>query len=605
MTKVRSVPQIEYFLERLLQNVATCITINVPNSRCSRETTDRQESYVIDGGIGNELPLKNLEMCLEQQRCLKPSGDVCTSNLRLDLDAIIVTHPDKDHVGGVTTLLEKHSYNGELVITKAFDKKNKEKLATKKEYFLSKFLTTVERVFEGQDAIILPNKCERYGSLQCHFPLLGGIVYVGQHNKRTQPTSNTNKLEEGAPLHKIDDGQDAKPEEGRAAAMIDKVDTRHDVPSEEERVISSKATEGNRVKNVTKASPTPGGDDKGTTAQKVKRSYPNDSSIITTINEVDDGFDVMLTGDSAATFIQSVLDGKSKGATAATPTIPHIKVFQVPHHGSKWNSCFKRSTESIVDFYTSFKADVYVISGGGHAKFDHPDREVLSGIVSACFINQHKSMIVVTNSFGLKKTKVIPKEDIHNVVTDWQHFVTICHLDDLFSPTSIPAVMITSDNLQPQSILRWSPGGYIDKIREHSGSLKMLKVKIFRKDTNACITSCSEQLQIETTTPAKETELLLVPVPEQPWTDKAKRTINETYILKDSISDDFRSLYFLELNEETRALANRSYWIYTYTDDYFDCKEYQWQSSKRRSKQPFTLDPQPGPYQSDQLYVLH
>ena len=133
----------------------------------------------------------------------------------------------------------------------------------------------------------------------------------------------------------------------------------------------------------------------------------------------------------------------------------------------------------------------------------------------------------------------------------------------------------------------------------------MLEAKIFRKDTRAFITSCSGQLQFETTSPPKKIELLLVPVPEQPWTEKAPRTINETYILKDSISENFRSLYFLELDERTKTLANRSYWIYTYTDDYFDCKEYEWQSRVRRSRQPFTLDPQPAPYSSDKLYVLH
>ena len=491
------------------------------------------------------------------------------------------------------------------MITEAFRKKSQEKMATRKDHFLSKFFGMLERVFEGEDATMLPEECKKYGSLQCHFPLFGefgGIVYVDQHNKQTQTSANTNKLEEDASPDQIDGGggQGAKPEEGGTAATVDKIDNGRDTTSEEEGATFSKATKGNGMKTDTKVS-APGGNDKETTPQKVKKSYPNDSSIITTINEVDDGFDVMLTGDSSVKFIQRLLDRKCKGATEAIPTKPHIKVFQVPHHGSKCNSRLKRSTESIIDFYKSFTADVYMISGGGHAKYDHPDSEVLEGIVRACVTNQHKSMIVVTNSFGLKKTKMIEKKD---ELTNWHDFVTIYHLDDLFSPTSVPAITITSDNLQPQSVLCWSPEGYISKIREHSGSLKTYEAKIFRKDTKACITSCSGQLQIDTTQP-KKIELLLVPVPEQPWTEKAPRTINETYILKDSISDDFKRLYFLELNEETNDLANSSYWIYTYTDDYFDCKEYEWQSRTRRSKQPFTLNPQPAPYLSDQLYTLH
>lgn len=538
-------------------------------------------------------------MCLEQHKCLKPTGNEHTSNLRLDLDAMIVTHPDKDHVGGVTKLLEKHSYNRKLVITEAFDQKNKEKMAKKEDHFLSKFFGTLKRVFEGQD--ILPGECERYGSLQCHFHGVKGIVYVGQHNKQIQTSTNTNKLEQGTPPHKIDGGggQGAKLEEGGAAATDDKIHDGHDMPSGKEGVISSKATS---MKKDTKGA-TPGGNDKETTPQKVKISS-NESSIITTINEVDDSFDVMLTGDSTADIIQKLLH-IGKGATKATPTKPHIKVFQVPHHGSKCNSGLKKSTESIIDFYKSFTADVYVISGGGHAKYDHPDSEVLKGIVCACITNQHKSTIVVTNSVGLNREKVILEKD--NEVTNWHEFITICHLDDLFLPTStcIPAITIASDNLQPQGVLRWSPEGYINKIREHSGSLQVLEAKIFRKDTKACITSCSGQLQIKMATPPKKIELLLVPVPEQPWTEKAPWTINETYILKDSISGDFRNLYFLELDEKTKTLANRSYWIFKYTDDYFDCKEYEWQSRTRSSKQLFTLDPQPAPYSSDKLYPQH
>ena len=60
-------------------------------------------SYLVDGGRGDKL--LNVEECLRDQgRIRDESGKKNT----LFLNGIVVTHPDEDHVQGVTALLKTH-----------------------------------------------------------------------------------------------------------------------------------------------------------------------------------------------------------------------------------------------------------------------------------------------------------------------------------------------------------------------------------------------------------------------------------------------------------------------------------------------------------------
>ena len=433
---------------------------------------------------------------------------------RLELDAIILTHPDEDHIGGITKLLEKCDYDGELVITEAFYTKfNEEKMKT-----LSRLFKALNRIFGEQDGTILPKKIKKYGPLHCHFPLdtMKGKVYA----KQLAVDKETN----GACEH-----------------------------------VKSEAKVGEKPPNY----------------------YVNESSILTTVNKNANGFDIVLTGDSNAQLIRSQLEWKGV-------TKPHITVFQVPHHGSEKNS--------DEEFYKSFTADIYLVSGGGHQRFDHPNHNVLLGIIEACVQNQHKCAIVVTNSYGLRSEKVRISE--RDGVPEWRTFVTIYHLNDLFSWRAVPYLTVTCDGYGLPSlcnVICWSPEGYITQIERVKKYLERKKVTIFRKDTQATVTSCSGELTVEITRKKlqKEFTILLVPDPGKPWTDKGPRKINPVFVIKESISDDFRSTFFLEMDEKSKDLETKNYCIYQFEADYFECKSYVFQSTIRQIRQGFTLKPQP------------
>ena len=474
--------------------------------------------YLVDGGTGNEMPLQNLQKCLDQQGCL--GERVGSTKQPLKLEAIIVTHPDIDHVGGVTKLLNDYSYSGELVITEAF--KEKENV------FLSNFFVAIKTLFDIKRKLPkLPSKGEirEYYPLQCYFPMTG-ILYSTKATECSQ--------------------QEA--EESKATNTVDTSD------GKKARVDTS---DGKKA---------------------------NESSILTTVNETDDGFDIMLTGDSNAKMIKTVLSEKIK----STSFKPHIKVFQVPHHGSKENSDY--------ELYKSFTADVYLISAGG--QYGHPSNEVLSAIVHACVDNEHTSKIVVTNSRGLKLIKkgTYSREKLVPGLNRWRNRVQVYHLDDLFNPRNTsPHVTITSDQLlQGSDVVSWSPKGYITKIKKCKEKLQNMEVEIKKKDSKARVVSCSGEIIMDTK--VNKLKIVIAPVPEEPWIKVGTmKCINQIYVLKDSITDDYRSACFLELDEETRGSEPEVYWIYCYHDNYFDCKEYlhEFSTTGRHKLLKFTLKPQP------------
>ena len=466
------------------------------------------------------MPLNNLLACLKQQGCLT------WDEQQLELDTIIVTHPDKDHVGGVTKLLEKYSYSGELLFTDAFYHKS---AAPNK----CVFLTDWERANEKYRADL--------------YLCVSTCTYV----KHSTPDASFGFY----------------------------------FPTSDARLLTKDVLKRTVFSHIFhRQNPT-----------RPRQKDFNDTSILTTVNESSQGIDVVLTGDSDGLIIDRALFMNYR-------LRPHIKVFQVPHHGSEKNSDY--------ELYISFTADVYLISGGGHDKYNHPNNEVLSAIIRACVDNQHRSTIVVTNSRGLKRDKVIPKlylEDRLRPNQEWSNFVTICHLDDLFNPDNTsPYVTITSDKLlQDSDVVCWSPEGYITKIKECKEKLQNMEVQIFKKDTQARVISCLGK--IITDTKVNKLKIVMVPVPEEPWTVvKSKRCINQMYVLNDSITDDYKSACFLELDEETRGSEPEVYWIYRYYDNYFDCKEYLYLelSKGRYELQEFTIKPKRCFKMSDKLYTI-
>ena len=117
---------------------------------------------LIDGGHAKHL--SNIVSCINEYDVMKGHG--------IQLHGIIVTHPDADHLNGVTELLEKHRHrivnNYDVLVTEAFYWRSKNKVCTK-------FLKLMEKVYSGRDTIV-DAMCLRPG-LNCYFPKEPGCLF--------------------------------------------------------------------------------------------------------------------------------------------------------------------------------------------------------------------------------------------------------------------------------------------------------------------------------------------------------------------------------------------------------------------------------------------
>ena len=140
---------------------------------------------------------------------------------------------------------------------------------------------------------------------------------------------------------------------------------------------------------------------KNDTFKNIENFDFNATSILTTVSLPGSrryDYDVVMTGDSYGDFIYKKLNLKGKS----------VGVFQVPHHGSKYNLKYnldhtkpsKPSTaKEFEDFYSSFNADIYLISHGDHQGYKHPHSEVITGILAAAVKNNRQCEIVVTATY--------------------------------------------------------------------------------------------------------------------------------------------------------------------------------------------------------------
>ncbi len=145
----------------------------------------------------------------------------------------------------------------------------------------------------------------------------------------------------------------------------------------------------------------------------------NKTSILTTVkipkNKYDNyDYDVVLTGDSNGDTILDTLGLRlEKDKSRKT-----VRIFQVPHHGSRNNSCY--------EFYKQFDADIYFISHGAHDTFTHPHSEVITGILSAAVENEQESRIVVTATW-FEESKI--NYFYHKRIRHWRDFVKIYYFN--------------------------------------------------------------------------------------------------------------------------------------------------------------------------------
>ena len=178
-----------------------------------------------------------------------------------------------------------------------------------------------------------------------------------------------------------------------------------------------------------------------TISKKDKKKDCNEESILTTVKLPESkiyNYDVVLTGDSYAMTILETLGLTPK--PAASPVFqsnpqetmlssstgqalknPRVRIFQVPHHGSK-SAYAKKKGQAAIDykeFYMKFDADIYLISHG--ERYKHPHEEVITGILSAAVEKKKKCNIVVTATYFDKQLKIKDK----NVSDNWSGYVTI------------------------------------------------------------------------------------------------------------------------------------------------------------------------------------
>ena len=438
--------------------------------------------YLIDGGnkgqkivqmIANDRQVQHTKNKLD---CL--TAYKCPENLR----AIIVTHPDQDHFGGVFGLLEywNRKFTGDILITEDFSKKSTGKV-------LDSFLQQIKRSTGVKDPVF--------------------VTTDHLHNVFSE----------------------------RICCYF------HD---EAKGVLYSK----------TKVD--------GTHATRGEKSHGNDTSIITTVN----GYDIVLTGDSSGGIIKKKLNWTSKAHTA-------VGIFQVPHHGSKNNS--------NEEFYKTFTASVYLISGGGH--YEHPNGEVLQGIIKVNAERKTRCIILVTNSYGLRREK------LDNLPEKWWEWVTIYHIDDLVnyrdtdSPRSkqyvtldpalclLPSpsqVKVSASSQPPQfdphqiidsneeSMVEWTPKGYVHMIKRKLNKWppkpKESKEPLGFVWKNPLLYHFYQTLDVEITSEQGQSEnktIIMVPTPHQPWIGD---TLSKCYVQMDCVKhkEDPYSIKFLEQHPE-------------------------------------------------------
>ena len=113
------------------------------------------------------------------------------------------------------------------------------------------------------------------------------------------------------------------------------------------------------------------------------RSIPNLSSIVL-LGTTPDG-DILLTGDARG---DHILQGLEQSQSVPVGGSRHFRLLKVQHHGSDRNVAR--------DFFERLTADIYLISADG--KHGNPDFEVLEMIVDVAQQQQRQPLIVVTNA---------------------------------------------------------------------------------------------------------------------------------------------------------------------------------------------------------------
>ncbi len=307
----------------------------------------------------------------------------------------------------------------------------------------------------------------------------------------------------------------------------------------------------------------------------------NKASILTTLNKSKDKCDVVLTGDLITKHI-----------------IPHVKnkkisIFQVPHHGDYWMSrlddkhyiqkctpevqnilskCPDKLVKETLLFYSTFRAQCYLISAGGIEP--HPHYSVLQGIILANSVRCEECVILLTNSRALKLEKF---KKLHHLAPQWTRYVKIHHYDDVFFTEQSQSNIC----LHPErcisdvrtNTIEWTPEGYVNALR-----VKLQAVTLKMSNRPPLEKMCFvERLVVQIT--IKESELVFnahivrVPLPHNP---RSGDRINCCYVVEESIAPGahFSQAQFLLDDGECRLSPRaKAYSLFQYTNNEWQIRE--------------------------------
>ena len=439
--------------------------------------------YLIDGGPKEYF--SNVESCLKYHDLIKrPRFWEVKPVLHC---SVIVTHPDQDHVNGITELMEKYLISGWIIITEAFERKLKMS-SERTSMFLRKFFIKLTSTHSPTGQFFSPT-----GIIWWQSPTDKCLCYVPRVDAPSMPQPS---MSEPGPLH---------------ITGLDRW---------------------------------------------------NKSSILTTVpNPCIVRYAAVLTGDSFGDIVLRTLnlDGE------------HTRIFQVPHHGSKRN--IKVGKEGTLDMctelYSSFTADVYVISGSDKI---HPHAEVLSGILKAVYEKNGSGKIVLTGSRGLSAEKIIKSRHMptgRDYQTFLQRRMQIVHIDDIgifceHKQVSQPFITITvaqgSEDCKVLGGVPWTPETYYMEKCEIICQCREYCADVFGWTT-------SFECGINDIDLFDRMHLLKVPFHEEPWKDaRNDRDQQYVYIVRASLefaNINYRQVLYLK---EIKSAHNKLYEMFAYSD---------------------------------------
>ncbi len=339
-----------------------------------------------------------MEKTLKEKRRVKTVGEEDI----LELDAIIITHPDNDHIGGIKRLIKKYTIKCPIITTEETDITNAD-------------LTTE-----------IPNL-----GVELKYPTAGPRVY----NNIVKNESKINKTIKKKSSNDSNTKEDASSVESSSLSANDAGATSgNDSKKEQDRLNESSILFS--IGNVQLT-----GDSKGKLIHEA-----------TGLGKKED-----LTKN--VTVFQVPHHGSNENSFIPGEAVPAI-TGDDPLHDIKG----KHPAYKYALFYRGIQARTYFISNGFNKRLKHPRKDVVTGILIAATTEKKKCNLVVTGPFYKDKIDY-PKTNKDQVQytdqnvfpgfpTNWKEYVDILVPKD---GEDTPYITITGDGKEVTNTKPWVP----------------------------------------------------------------------------------------------------------------------------------------------------